>query len=67
VGFKGKRTDFQTVFRAAGETETTQGNIQDWLLLDEFQLVTEEEFFLIYVYTHTHTSIFFSFGATSTN
>jgi hypothetical protein len=33
--------------RAAGETETTQENIQDWLELDEedpgFQLVTEEE------------------------
>jgi hypothetical protein len=35
------------VLRAAGETETTQENIQDWLLLDEadpgFQLLTEEE------------------------
>jgi hypothetical protein len=35
------------VLRAAGETETTQGNIQDWLQLDEgdpgFQLLTEEE------------------------
>jgi hypothetical protein len=33
---------------ADGETETRQGNIQDWLQLDEgdpgFQLVTEEEF-----------------------
>jgi hypothetical protein len=33
--------------RAAGETETTQENIQDWLQLDEgvpeFQLVTEED------------------------
>jgi hypothetical protein len=33
--------------RAAGETETTQENIQDWLQLDEgdpgFQLLTEEE------------------------
>jgi hypothetical protein len=32
---------------AAGETETTQENIQDWLQLDEgdpgFQLLTEEE------------------------
>jgi hypothetical protein len=39
--------DFQTVLRAAGETETTQENIQDWLQLDEgnpgFQLLTEEE------------------------
>jgi uncharacterized protein YehS (DUF1456 family) len=34
------------VFRAAGETETTQENIQDWLQLDGdpgFQLLTEEE------------------------
>jgi hypothetical protein len=33
--------------RAVGETETTQGNIQHWLELDEgdpgFQLLTEEE------------------------
>jgi hypothetical protein len=39
--------DFQTVLRAAGETETTQENIQDWLQLDEgdpgFQVLTEEE------------------------
>jgi hypothetical protein len=35
------------VLRAAGETETRQENIQDWLQLDEgdpgFQLPTEEE------------------------
>jgi hypothetical protein len=35
------------VLRAAGETETTKENIQDWLELDEgdlgFQLLTEEE------------------------
>jgi hypothetical protein len=35
------------VLRAAGETETTQENIQDWLQLPEgdpgFQLLTEEE------------------------
>jgi hypothetical protein len=35
------------VLRAAGETETTQENIQDWLQLDEgdpgFQLLTEAE------------------------
>jgi hypothetical protein len=34
------------VLRAAGETETTQDNIQDWLQLDEgdpeCQLLTEE-------------------------
>jgi hypothetical protein len=35
------------VLRAAGETETAQENIQDWLQLDKgdprFQLLTEEE------------------------
>jgi uncharacterized protein YehS (DUF1456 family) len=35
------------VLRAAGETETTQENIQDWLQLDEgnsgFQLLAEEK------------------------
>jgi hypothetical protein len=35
------------VLRAAGETETMQENIQDWLELDEgdpgFQLLTEKE------------------------
>jgi uncharacterized protein YehS (DUF1456 family) len=35
------------MLRAAGETEATQENIQDWLQLDEgdpgFQLLTEEE------------------------
>jgi hypothetical protein len=38
---------FQTALRAAGETETTQENIQDWLGLDEgdarFQFLREEE------------------------
>jgi hypothetical protein len=42
-----EQEDFQTVLRAAGETETTQEDIQDWLELDEgdpgFQLLTEEE------------------------
>jgi hypothetical protein len=48
------------VLRAAGETETTQENIQDWFQLDEgdpgFQLLTEEEtaavIFLIYFHQH---------------
>jgi hypothetical protein len=35
------------VLRAAGDTKTTQENIQDWLQLDEvdpgFQLLTEKE------------------------
>jgi hypothetical protein len=45
--------------RAAGETETTQENIQDWLELDEgdavYQLPTEEEIaaviFLYYLFS----------------
>jgi hypothetical protein len=41
VAFRSKRT-FR-LLRAAGETETAQGNIQDWLQLDEgdpgFQLL----------------------------
>jgi hypothetical protein len=46
------------VLRAAGETETSQENIQDWLELDEgnpeFQLLTEEEiaavvFFVLFI------------------
>jgi hypothetical protein len=46
------------LLRAAGETETTQENIQDWLELDDgdpgFQLLTEEEIaaVLIYIYFH---------------
>jgi hypothetical protein len=49
------------VLRAAGETETTQENIQDWLQLDEggpgFQLLTEEEIAAVifsYIYFHQH-------------
>jgi hypothetical protein len=46
---------FQTVLTAAGETETTQENIQEWLQLDEgdpgFQFLTEEEIVaVIYFY-----------------
>jgi hypothetical protein len=45
------------VLRTAGETENTQGNIQDWLELDEedpgFQLLKEEEIaaviFILYI------------------
>jgi hypothetical protein len=44
------------VLRAAGETETTQENIRNWLELDEgdpeFQLLTEEEIAaVIYFYS----------------
>jgi hypothetical protein len=49
------------VLRAAGETETTQENIQDWLQLDEgdpgFQLLTQEEILLqwyFFIYIHGH-------------
>jgi hypothetical protein len=42
------------LFRTAGETETTQENIQDWLQLDEgdpgFQLLTEEEIAAVIFY-----------------
>jgi hypothetical protein len=43
------------VLRAAGETVTTQENIQDWLHLDEgdpgFRLLMEEEIItVIYIY-----------------
>jgi hypothetical protein len=67
MGFRNKR-DFQTVLRAAGETETTQENIQDWLELDEgdpgFQLLTEEEIaaviFLLFTFISTAYIIKFS-------
>jgi hypothetical protein len=48
------------VSRAAGETETTQENIQKWLELDEldpgFQLLTEEEIAVVifFIYFHLH-------------
>jgi hypothetical protein len=49
-----EQEDFETMLRAAGETETTQGNIQDWLQLDEgnagFQLLTEEEIVIVIFY-----------------
>jgi hypothetical protein len=61
--------DFQSVLRAAGETETTQENIQDWLQLDEgdpgFQLLTEEDiaavtFFNLFIFISTTYIIKFS-------
>jgi hypothetical protein len=53
-----EQEDFQTALRTAGETKTTQENIQNWLELDEgdtgFQLLTEEEIiadiFFVYFY-----------------
>jgi hypothetical protein len=46
------------VLKAAGETETTQVNIQDWLDLDEggpaFQLLTEEEIASVIYFFHQH-------------
>jgi hypothetical protein len=48
------------VLRAAGDTETTQENIQDWLQLDEgdpgFQFLTEEEIaaLIYFIYCHQH-------------
>jgi hypothetical protein len=55
-----EQEDFQTVLRAAGETETTQENIQDWLQLDEgepgFQLLTEKDTaaVIFFIYFHQH-------------
>jgi hypothetical protein len=57
LGARGNRA---SPLRAAGETETTQENIQDWLELDEgdpgFQLLTEEKkiaalTFIIYLFS----------------
>jgi hypothetical protein len=46
------------VLRAAGETETTQENIQDWLELNEgdpgFQLLTEVETVAVLLFTYCH-------------
>jgi hypothetical protein len=48
------------VFRAAGETETTQKNIRDWLELDEgdpgFQLLTGRNSYSdsFFIYFHQH-------------
>jgi hypothetical protein len=43
------------VLRAAGETETTQGNIKDWLELDEgdtgLQFLTDRN---VFTYFHQH-------------
>jgi hypothetical protein len=55
------------VLRAAGEAETSQENIQDWLQLDEgdpeFQLLTEEEIAaVIYFLCSSSLSIFFKFS-----
>jgi hypothetical protein len=44
-----EQKDFQAVLRAAAETNTMQGNIPEWLQLDEgdtgYQLLTEQEDF----------------------
>jgi hypothetical protein len=47
------------VLRAAGETETTQENVQDWLEQDVgdpgFRLLTEEKIAaVIFIYFHQH-------------
>jgi hypothetical protein len=42
-----EQVNFETVWRAAGQTETTKGNIQNWFQLyerhPEFRLLKEEE------------------------
>jgi hypothetical protein len=46
------------VLRAAGETETTRENIQNWLELDErdpgFHLLTEEEISAVIFFIYFH-------------
>jgi hypothetical protein len=48
------------VFKAAGETEATQENIQDWFEFyegdPEFQLLTEEKIaaVIFFIYFHQH-------------
>jgi hypothetical protein len=55
------------VLRAAGETETMQENIQDWLQLDEghpgFQLLTEEEIaaVIFFIFFHEHYLYYYTF------
>jgi hypothetical protein len=44
-----EQEDFQAVLRAAGETETTQENIQDW-----FELLTEEEITAVIFFNYLH-------------
>jgi hypothetical protein len=50
------------VLRAAGETETTQENIQDWLELDEgdlgFQLLTEQEIAAVILFLYFHSTAY---------
>jgi hypothetical protein len=57
------------VLRAAGETETTQENIQDWLELDEgdpeFQLLREKEIATVifsYLFIVTSTTYIIKFS-----
>jgi hypothetical protein len=55
------------VLKAAGETKSTQENIQDWLQLDEgdpgYQLLTEEKllqlYFVLSIFISTAYSISF--------
>jgi hypothetical protein len=46
------------VLRAAGETETTQENIQDWFELDEgdpgFQLLADDIAAVIFLFIYFH-------------
>jgi hypothetical protein len=48
------------VLRAAGQTESTQENVQDWLELDEgdpgFQLLTEEEIAVVIFFFYLFSS-----------
>jgi hypothetical protein len=55
------------VLRAAGETETTEENIQDWLELTKgdpgFQFLTKEEIAVVifFIYFHQHCLHYYNF------
>jgi hypothetical protein len=56
------------LLRAAGETETAQENIQDWIQLDEgdpgFQLLTEDEIaalIFLFICFHQHYLYYYIF------
>jgi hypothetical protein len=53
-----EQEDFQTLLRAAGKTETTQENIQDWFQLVEegpgFQLLSEEDISALIYFIYFH-------------
>lgn len=63
-----EQEDFQTALRAAGETETAQQNIQDWLQLDEwdpaYQFLTGRSCCsdFLFIYFHQHCLYYYIFN-----